>query len=32
MQGLIMAADALRIVQITGKNCEVLEQAWLAGA
>jgi hypothetical protein len=27
-----MAADALRIVQITGKNGEVLEREWLAGA
>lgn len=27
-----MTADALRIVQITGKNGEVLEHGWLAGA
>ncbi len=27
-----MATDTLRIVQITGKNGEVLEREWLAGA
>jgi len=27
-----MTADALRIVQITGNNCEVLEHQWFAAA